>query len=166
MDPFQTELTELLPRLRRFARSLAGSMADGDDLVQSALEKALTHRDSYVPGTRMDSWLFRIIRNLAIDAARTRKRRPSVELDEADGIAVEGADTEAETRLMLRKTQDAIADLPEEQREVLCLVTIEGLPYKEAAGVLGIPIGTVMSRLSRARAAVTAAVHGAPEARA
>ncbi len=148
-----------LPRLRRFATSLAGSGADGDDLVQSALERALTHRESFVPGTRLDSWMFRIIRNLAIDGARARKRRPTADLEEADAVAAAGAETTAETRLMLRKAQAAIATtLPPEQREVLALVAIEGLPYKEAGGVLGIPIGTVMSRLARARAAVAALV--------
>ena len=157
-EDVKRELVDLIPRLRRFAWSLTGSRDEGDDLVQASLLKALGALEQYQPGTRLDAWMFRILRTGWIDRARFRARRPSTSDPEAlealsDGGV--GART-AEGRLMLAQVRAAMAELPDEQREVLSLVAIEGLSYREAADVLGIPIGTVMSRLGRARARLTA----------
>jgi RNA polymerase sigma-70 factor, ECF subfamily len=158
-DSFADELIALLPRLRRFALSLTGKRADADDLVQAACERALRARDSYEPGTRLDAWLFRIIKNLWIDQIRRRKIENSAPLPpddqgspSADGVVL------AESRLMLGSVEAAFAGLPADQRNVLRLVCIEGLSYQETAQALAIPIGTVMSRLSRARAALLEAL--------
>lgn len=149
---FQRDLVTLVPRLRRFALSLAGNQQDADDLVQSACEKALRNQTQFQPGTRMDSWMYRIIQNLWLDDRR-RLRTRGVTVD-PDNVVLgdEGkAASLPESRMMLAQTAKAMADLPEAQRSVLSLVAIEGLSYKEAADVLEVPVGTVMSRLARAR---------------
>lgn len=150
---FAHDLVALLPRLRRFARALAGAPDRADDLVQSACERALRARDTFQPGTRLDAWMFRILRNVWIDAARRAGARGGehAALDEvAEQAGWDGRDV-TETRLMLAEAREAIAALPPESREVVALVCVEELSYREAAEVLGVPLGTVMSRLSRAR---------------
>ena len=151
-DRFGDDLLEMLPRLRRFALSLTRSADISDDLVQITCQKALSGRDGFKPGTRFDAWLFRILRNTWIDMARQQGTRgPAVDLDTAGEIqGVDGA-SETEHRLMLRRTLAAIEDLPDEQREVLLLVCVEELSYRETADVLDVAMGTVMSRLARAR---------------
>lgn len=150
-DTIGPMLIAFLPSMRRFALSLTRSADEADDLVQAACERALASADSFTPGTRFDAWMFRIVRNLWIDRVRKRKTQASDPLDEApepvgdDGVAV------AEGRLELSDTADAIMKLPDDQREILTLVCIEGLSYAEAASVAGVPVGTVMSRLARAR---------------
>lgn len=146
------DLIALLPRLRRFARALARNDDEADDLVQSACERALRNRDSFVPGTRLDSWMCRIVQNLWIDRCRSAAARAeTVEID--DALDLPGSDGRAVTlsRLALAEVRRRVRELPEEQRLVLALVTLEGLSYREAAERLAVPIGTVMSRLSRAR---------------
>jgi len=146
------DLVALLPRLRRFARALSRSDDEADDLVQSACERALANRHGFVPGTRLDSWMYRIVQNLWIDRCRSRTARGEhVDIDEAYDLA--GADGRSVTmsRLTLAEVRQRVRDLPEEQRLVLALVTLEGLSYREAAERLAVPIGTIMSRLSRAR---------------
>jgi RNA polymerase sigma-70 factor, ECF subfamily len=152
---FQQDLVATVPKLRRFAFSLSGNRADADDLVQAACEKALRNRDQFRPGTRMDSWLYRIIQNLWIDDRR-RSKHHGIEIDPEDaGLSDLGkAASLPEDRLMLAKVRGAMAKLPEAQRTVLALVAIEGLSYKETAEVLEVPVGTVMSRLARARDAL------------
>jgi len=146
------ELVTLLPRLRRFAYGLAGNMADGDDLLQSACLRALDRADQWRPGTRLDSWVYRILQNLWIDQIRSGRRR-EIALDEDVMAAFPGGDQarEMEAKLGLAEARRVVAKLPAEQRAVLLLVSVEGASYKEAAEILEIPIGTVMSRLSRAR---------------
>lgn len=137
-DVFRRNLVDLVPKLRRFAFSLVGNAQDADDLVQAACERALRGADRFRDGTRMDSWMYRIIQNLWLDEKRrSRTRRTKVDPDDAY-LSDEGE----------------AAQLPEGQREVLALVAIEGLSYKETAEVLHLPIGTVMRRLSRAREAL------------
>lgn len=154
-DTFSREIIALLPNLRRFALSLCRAADVADDLVQITVERALKARDRFDPATRLDAWLFRILKNAWIDQTRrTAVRGESVDIDEApEAATVDGRDV-TETRLMLTKVEGAMAALPEEQRAVLTLVCVDGLSYAEAAAVLGIPAGTVMSRLSRARLAV------------
>lgn len=158
----RAELVSLLPRLRRFAYGLAGSVDDGDDLVQSACERALTRLDQFRPGTRLDSWMYRIVQNLWIDRRRARQARPEAGVEPADlaALAVGDAERELNSRLAMATVQRAVRDLSEDQRSVLLLVCVEGLSYKAAAEVLDVPLGTVMSRLARARLAVGRALDG------
>lgn len=149
---FRRELVALVPRLRRFALSLAGNAQDADDLVQAACEKALKNSAQFQPGTRMDSWMYRIVQTLWLDDRRRHKvRGAAIDPDDAH-LSDEGkAASLPEDRMMLAHVRRAMATLPEGQREVLSLVAIEGLSYRETAETLGLPVGTVMSRLSRAR---------------
>ncbi|RUT28839.1 RNA polymerase sigma factor [Arsenicitalea aurantiaca] len=154
-------IVALLPRLRGFAHALAGNRADADDLVQQTCERALRNSASFTPGTRLDSWLYRIMRNLFIDGRRAR--RPSVSIEDeavAETLAGEDGRRVSEARIALGQTEALIAALPEEQRSVLVLVCMEGLRYREVAEILDIPIGTVMSRLARARLAVAEGLEG------
>ena len=155
MTTFEDDLLALLPRLRRFAHALSRGHADADDLCQVALEKALKSRGSLGPGTRMDSWMYRIMRNAWIDTARTRTRAAQTFVDEAAGIGIAG-DTAASVEAGVLRTDiaRAMSGLPDEQREAVALVLVEGLAYKEAADVLGVPMGTLTSRLVRGRQAL------------
>ena len=150
------ELVKLLPRLRRFALALCRSPTLADDLVQGACERALANAESWTPGTRFDAWVFRILRNHWLDTIRRQKtenlRGEAVD-DEKISRDVMGEDGETSLlhKLTLADVRRAIDNLPTEQREVLVLVCLEDLAYKEAAEILGVPIGTVMSRLARAR---------------
>lgn len=148
----QTALAALLPRLRRFARSLTHHREDADDLVQIAIERALKALDQYERGTRLDSWMFRIMKNAWIDEQRARGRRAEVLAPEEAGEHVGVSETPRHIARL--SVQAALARLPEDQRIVVGLVLIEGLPYKEAAAVLDVPIGTVTSRLARGREAL------------
>ncbi len=152
---FQADLVALVPRLRRFALSLAGNRQDADDLVQAACEKALRHAAQFVPGTRMDSWMYRIIQNLWLDDRRKSARQGAAVDPEDVQLSDDGkAASLPQDRMMLAQTRKAMGELPEGQRAVLALVAIEGLSYREVAETLQVPIGTVMSRLSRAREAL------------
>ena len=154
------QLVALLPRLRRFARNLTRDPHDADDLVQLSLERALTRIEQWRSDARLDSWMFKIIRNAWIDEVRSRGRRAKIFLDAEAGEKV-GEDTvERDGNLM--SVHSAMAKLPEEQRMAASLVLVEGLPYREAADVLGIPIGTLTSRLARAREALQSMLDPAP----
>lgn len=147
-----TEIANLLPRLRRFARSITFHREDADDLVQVALERALAHSDQWQAGSRLDSWMFRIIKNAWIDEVRSRVRRERVFAPEQEGEHVGDASAAAhQDQLAIRK---AVSLLSDEHRIVIGLVLVDGLSYKEAAEVLEIPIGTLTSRLARAREAL------------
>jgi len=151
---FSDQLIAVLPRLRRFARGLSGTAADADDLVQAACERALAREHQFQEGTRFDSWMFRIVQTIWIDQIRARDVRKE------DGDVAEerlGSDAPVrriEARLALDEVRQAIDCLPPDQRTTLMLVTVEGLSYKEAASVAGVPVGTIMSRLARARIAL------------
>ncbi len=149
----------MLPRLRAFARSLARDQARADDLVQLTCEKGLRGIDGFTPGTRLDAWLFRIMRNAWIDEVRAQVPQDPIEDAEAAGrlLSPDGPSA-TEARLELAAVRQAMDKLPEEQRSVLMLVCVEGLRYREAAAALGVPEGTVMSRLSRARSALAGAL--------
>ncbi|WP_328586699.1 RNA polymerase sigma factor [Roseovarius atlanticus] len=154
-DSFEEHLIAALPALRRFALSLCRRADIADDLVQTAVERAVAHRDQYDPDMRLEPWLFRILRNAWIDQSRRRATR-GTEIDvtvSPEAATVDGTRVN-EARLMLRETEEALAALPDDQREVILLVCFEELSYAEAAEVLGIPKGTVMSRLSRGRVAL------------
>jgi RNA polymerase sigma factor (sigma-70 family) len=155
LQAFERELLTLVPRLRRFARSLARDQADADDLLQVALERALKSQARWAPGTRLDAWMMRIVRNCWIDETRSRARRARTFLPEEEGALV-GVDmqSEIEARVEMHAVDRAMESLSADQREVIALVLIEGLAYKEAAELLDIPIGTLTSRLTRGRQAL------------
>ena len=156
------EMAALLPRLRRFAYGLTGSIDAGDDLVQSACERALSRVRQWQAGTRLDSWMYRIMQNLWFDELRSgRRREVATEPETLDAMAGGDAESEAAMRLDLAAVRRRMADLPPDQRAVLLLVSVEGLSYKEAAAILEVPIGTVMSRLARARLALARALEPA-----
>ncbi|MSP89047.1 MAG: sigma-70 family RNA polymerase sigma factor [Alphaproteobacteria bacterium] len=157
---FRQELVALIPRLRRFARGLTGTAADADDLVQAACERALARSQQWTPGTRLDSWVFRIVHTVWLDELRSRKVRAVDAAADPDAIIGDDGRARTEATLTLAAVRRFIAELPDEQRAVLLLVTVEGLAYKEAADALGVPVGTVMSRLSRARTALAARMEG------
>jgi len=155
LQVFERDLLALVPRLRRFARSLARDAADADDLVQASLERALKARDQWTPGTRLDAWMMRIVRNNWIDEARARARRGRTFVEEEAGASISSdAHNDIERRAELRDVDRAMAALPDEQREVIALVLVEGFAYREAADMLDIPIGTLTSRLTRGRQAL------------
>lgn len=158
----KAEMVSLLPRLRRFAYGLTGSLEDGDDLAQAACEKALRSLDQFTPGTRLDSWMYRIAQNLWIDRRRSQQaqREQSVAPADMEHLAVADAAREMDRRLDLADVRREVALLPEDQRAVLLLVSVEGFGYRQAAEILEIPIGTVMSRLARARLALGRALAG------
>lgn len=154
-DSFSKDLIALLPNLRRFALSLCRRPDLADDLVQITAERAFAARDRFDPATRLDAWLFRILRNAWIDHVRRVKTQgTTVDIADTPDAAVVDGVRNVEALLMLRQTEAAMAELPEDQREVLVLVCVEDLSYREAAEVIGVPIGTVMSRLSRGRLAL------------
>lgn len=155
----RAEMVALLPRLRRFARGLVGAPDQADDLVQAACERAIARIEQWTPGTRLDSWMFRIVQTIWLDERRAAKVRTGEgRIDAAEAtepeLSVDGV-RRMEAHLTYDAVRRAIAKLPEEQRLVIMLVCVEGQTYKEAADTLGIPIGTVMSRLARARAGLT-----------
>jgi RNA polymerase sigma-70 factor (ECF subfamily) len=141
------DLIEHLPRLRRYARALTGDVNRADDLVQDTLERALAKLDLWQPGSDLRAWLFTLMHNLFVNQTRVR-RPPETAMEDALDEPVSGGQIEA---LAARDIRDALARLPDEQRAVLLLVGLEQFAYSEAAQVLGVPTGTVMSRLSRAR---------------
>jgi RNA polymerase sigma-70 factor (ECF subfamily) len=154
-DSFADDLIALLPNLRRYAMSLCRRSDLADDLVQITVERALGAKDRRDPAARLEVWLFRILRNAWIDMIRRNKSRGTeVDIDDAHDLSVTDGRNTVETHLMLSSAEAAIAALPTDQRDVMMLICVEELSYAEAAEVLGVPIGTVMSRLARARNAV------------
>lgn len=153
MDEFQTELVALLPRLRRFARAVCRSDADAQDLVQATVERALAKRGGYRPGTRLDSWAFTIMRRIHIDEGRSRTRWSRV-VEPEDATTPQVADArqpDEGLRADALALREAVRRLPEDQRLAVALVLVDGLSYAEAARVLGVPAGTLTSRLVRGR---------------
>jgi RNA polymerase sigma-70 factor (ECF subfamily) len=149
VDGTGREFVQHIPRLRRYARALTGDRARADDLVQDTLERALTKFHLWRPGSDLRAWLFAIMHNVFINQLRSQPAGMSAGLDdEAISMAVRATQSDW---LEVRDLQTAVLRLPEEQREVLLLVGLEQMTYEETSGVLGIPMGTVMSRLSRAR---------------
>ena len=151
---FSDQLIAVLPRLRRFARGLSGSVADADDLVQAACERALARQHQFQEGTRFDSWMFRIVQTIWIDQVRARDVRKEDGDIAEDRLGSDEPARRVEARLALNEVRRALDHLPPDQRAALLLVTVEGLSYKEAAEALQVPVGTIMSRLSRARIAL------------
>jgi len=154
LDTIRHQMVQLLPRLRRFAVALTGSAADGDDLVQDTVERALKNLHAWEPGSRLDSWMFRIAKNRFIDTRRSAKRGKTETIESADEYAALDGERAMQSHLTFQDTAKALQALPVEQRQAVALVLVDGLSYREAADILEIPIGTLTSRIARAREAL------------
>lgn len=166
-DP-RAELVSLLPRLRRFAFGLTGDAHVADDLVQAGCLKAIERWHQWQPDTSLASWMFRILQTTWVDDYRSRQRQQTeADSDALEAIAGEDGrrvvEARSDARSDARMVRRVIGELPEEQRVVLMMITVDGLSYKETAAALGVPMGTVMSRLARARARLADAIGGAPD---
>ena len=160
IDSFHEQMIAFLPRLSGFALSLTENADQRDDLVQETCARALAHRDQWQPGTRLDSWMFRIAQNLWLDRKRGEKfRGEPIDIDlvtdvmDGDGRAI------TESRLALAEVQRGLEHLSPEHRILIGLVCVDGMTYREASEVLGLPVGTIMSRLARARLALHDAIN-------
>jgi len=175
---FEDGIAEHLPRLRRYARALLRDPAAADDLVQSCVERALGKKHLFKPGTDLRAWLFTVMHNVHVNLARKRMRTANtVSLEQAGEQAGERAGERAgdlpvtppsqEDALSVRDLAWALEQLPDDQRQAVLLVGLEGLSYKETAEVLAAPVGTVMSRLARGREKLRALLdgNGAPQLR-
>ncbi len=151
-------IVELIPRLRRYARAPAGDRARADDLVQDTLERAWNKFHLWRPGSDLRAWLFTVMHNVHVNQVRASRDHAMLD-DEGPEMAVAGVQGAS---LEIRDLERALAVLPPEQREVLLLIALEDMSYAEVATMLDIPIGTVMSRLSRAREKLRALMHGTP----
>lgn len=159
MDDYERLIGQHIPRLRRYARALTGERGVADDLVQDTLERAWNKFHLWRRGSDLRAWLFTIMHNVYVNQLRSRTAHPVVSLEEGDFHPPE--QVSESDRLEIRDLDVALRKLPDEQREVLLLVGLEQLSYEEAARALGIPIGTVMSRLSRARERLRRLIGGA-----
>ncbi len=159
MSGFSDELVTLLPRMRRVARTLASSRDAADDLVQEACARALRGAAGFTPGTRLDHWVLRILRNAWIDERRRFGSAGGMHepIENADTVPGAEGSNSMYRRLELGEVEAALLRLPAEQREAVALICIEQLSYQEAAELTGLPAGTLMSRLSRARVALSRA---------
>lgn len=156
----RTALVALEPRLRRFAYGLTGSQEESADLVQSAYERALGRLEQWKVGSRLDSWMYRIVQTIWFNRLNSQavRNRYLVQSDRADpGYR---GDLQIESHITLERVREQLLRLPEEQRAVLLLVAVEGLSYKEASAVLEVPIGTITSRLARARSSLRDLIDG------
>ncbi len=155
MASFKNDIVEILPMLRKFAVSLTGNLSDGDDLLHDAVERAIMRCETFDSGRKLECWMFSIIKNLWIDGIRTKTRRgTTVEYTDRDtNLSIDGREI-TEQKLMTQKVLKAMSELPTTQNQVTFQVLIEGKSYKETALELNMPIGTVMSNLSRARKAL------------
>jgi RNA polymerase sigma-70 factor, ECF subfamily len=150
MTDFARLLEVEIPRLRRYARALTRDVSRADDLVQSCLTRAVAKQHLWQPGTDLRAWLFTILHNQHVNDVR-RSVREGVSVAVEDMAPVLTVQSNALAALQLRDLEAAIAKLPPEQRQVILLVGLEGLRYEEVADILGVPVGTVRSRLSRGR---------------
>ncbi len=158
-EAFGDELVQLLPRMRRFARGLARDGADGDDLCQATIERALKSSQQWQGGTRLDAWVYTIMRNIWVDQVRARNRRSQTFVTEEAGLDVgDAGDAAIEAHVELGNVGRAMGQLPHDQREAVMLVLVEGFAYKEAAEIIGCPMGTLTSRLVRGREALMRAL--------
>lgn len=148
------EIVEMLPALRAFARTFCKNTYDADDLVQETLTKALAASDQFTPGTRMKSWLFTIMRNTFYTSAKKRLREPIGGEDCVSSVPIMAATQEWSCRG--HELQEALHRLPAPHRQVLMLIGVLGVSYAETAEICGCEIGTVKSRLSRAKASLAA----------
>jgi RNA polymerase sigma-70 factor (ECF subfamily) len=154
-DELRTGLKAHLPRLWRYGLALSRSRDLAEDLVQATCVRALERADQFIPGTRLDRWLFAILRSIWLNETRSRQVRVGQGHVEAESALIIDGAQEIETNISARQVLRQIAGLPEAQREAVLLVYVEGYSYREAAETFGVPIGTIMSRLAAARLALT-----------
>jgi len=153
-------ILEHVPRLRRYARALLGDRYAADDLVQDTLERAWNKFHLWRPGSDLRAWLFAIMHNVFVNQVRSRRSEIERTMEELPAIAVRATQSDA---LELADVERALHGLPDEQREVLLLVAVEEMTYDEVSRALAIPVGTVMSRLSRARERMRRLIAGAQQ---
>ena len=144
-------IEQQIPKLCRFARSRVGDPVLADDLVQDCLERAIRHFDKFQQGTNLQAWLFTILRNVQINHYRKQKRRSEVAISD-EGYELPAVAASQEQTVEFKDFARSFAELSEEHKEILLLVVVEGFKYNEAADILGLPVGTIRSRLFRARA--------------
>lgn len=161
---FRARLVAFVPRLRRFCHGLCADRDAGDDLLQACVERALARHGQWQEGTSLENWMMKMASNLHIDQIRARRSRGiAVDIEEAHDLPGEDTLAELEFRSEVAAARAALAAMPAELRLVMTTVVIDGRSYREAAELLAIPIGTVMSRVSRARQFVNAFVQRGPE---
>ena len=148
---FKQNLTDLLPRLSRYARNLTATQSDADDLLQSCCERALSRWQQFKPGTGFDRWMFTIMSSIRKNHLRAESVRQGQGIVNADTLPVSSYDT-PEGNKFLHDVFHQVSALPVAQRQVMLLVYVEGYSYQDTADILGLPVGTVMSRIARARA--------------
>jgi RNA polymerase sigma-70 factor (ECF subfamily) len=159
-DSFREQMIALLPRLSAFALSLTSNADLRDDLVQETCARALRHQDQWQAGTRLDRWMFRIALNQWLDWKRSAKRRgATVHVEEDNYPSNSDGRVVTENRLALAEVLRGLDQLRSEQRALIAMVCVDGLTYQEASEILGVPVGTVMSRVARARLALHDAMH-------
>ena len=164
MPSFQDQIVISIPRLRRFCVALTGTLDSGDDLLQSAVERALRRKETYNGDQRLESWLFKIAQNLWIDQKRKEARQGTMtDLSQIAEIAGEDGRKSVESRAATENILGHIAALPEPQRLVVAHILVDGQSYKETASLLGVPVGTIMSRLSRARKTLETLILDGPD---
>ena len=154
------EIAQSVPSLRRFARALCGDRALADDLVQDTVERALNKLHLYDPARPLKAWLFAILRNLHISELRRAGRGRIVKTVDEMAPAEQAIDGGQESQLGIRGIEQALARLPEPYREVILLIALEDMSYRDCAEIIGVPVGTVMSRLSRGRATLRDLLEG------
>jgi RNA polymerase sigma-70 factor (ECF subfamily) len=159
MNDFARQLEALIPRLRRYARALTRDVSRADDVVQSCLTRALAKQHLWQPGSDLRAWLFTILHNQYVNEVRSSVR-DSINVAVEEMAPMLTVQSHAIAALQLRDLEAAIARLPHEQRQVILLVVLEGMAYKQVAAVLQVPVGTVRSRLSRARVQLRLEVEG------
>ena len=165
-DEIRAEMVKLLPRLQRFSYALCGNMDSGNDLAQEACLRALSRIDQWQPGTRLDSWMFRITHNIWRDRGRAAKVRGNmIDISDAHNLSEVDGRQVVEGRETLALVMKGIEQLPDDQKILIALICIDGLSYKEAAKIVEVPIGTIMSRLARARKSLHELVDDQPAAR-
>ena len=160
-DVFAAQAMQYIPRLRRYARALTGDASAADDLVQDALERALVKQALWREGSDLRAWLFTVMHNVFVNQVRSAVATRTVPMDDAVSDLPQAQSTD---RLEIRDLDAALQALPDEQRAVVLLVGLEQMSYEEAAKVLEVPIGTVMSRLSRGRERLRRLTQGLPDA--
>jgi RNA polymerase sigma-70 factor (ECF subfamily) len=152
MSDFHRSLEQEIPRLRRYARALTRDAARADDLVQETLTRAVQKQHLWQPGTDLRAWLFTIMHNQNVNQVRRGMRDSAIDLETCSQTLV--ATTDPTASRQLRELERALGELPEDQRQVILLVGLEGMSYEQTAAALNIPVGTVRSRLSRGRDAL------------
>jgi RNA polymerase sigma-70 factor (ECF subfamily) len=161
LKDMQHAIINLMPELQRYARSLTGSADAGNDLVQTAYERAFSRPETLIDVEQPASWMRSIIRNIWIDEKRSARGRVSVLLEEDEHVAVENTERAVVARSTLMRVREEVAALPKDQQAAIMLICVEGLSYQQVAAELSVPIGTVMSRLSRARLELTRRINNA-----